>query len=145
MIEKKIKMSKRGEPWTTDEHDRMLDALRGGMSFEKVARQHERSVKAIQWRFGTHCQRVMPKKTIEQVAQEFRQSPDRIEEIMVDMKSQKQQQHQLQSHSQPVIAAADTTHIDEILQKHTKLLKKIFQNQQNILSEIEKLKKNKIS
>lgn len=129
-------MSKRGEPWTADEHDRMLDGLRGGMSFEQVARRHERSIKAIQWRFGTHCQRVMPAKTIEQIAKEFGQHPDRIEEIMVEIKSQKQQQPAIQQQQQSIPGT-----IDEVLQKHTRLLKKILLGQQEIVVEIEKLKK----
>lgn len=128
-------MSKRGEPWTADEHDRMLEGLRGGMSFEQVARRHERSVKAIQWRFGAHCQRLTPAKTIEQIAKEFGQPPDRIEEIMVEIRSQKQQ-HQPSIQQQPTSSS-----IDDVLQKHTKLLKKILLGQQEIVAEIEKLKK----
>ena len=75
---------KTGQPWTTEEEESMLDRLREGMSVDRVAQHHERSRTAIEWRIGLFCQRQQKqkKRSLESLAAELHQDPDRLVEIM---------------------------------------------------------------
>ena len=78
-------MSKKGQPWDKAEEDKMLEALRRGEGLEVVARRHERTPTAIQWRLGTVFRRRMrskPPASLEQLAVEFHQDEDAMRDIL---------------------------------------------------------------
>jgi len=145
-------MSKRGEPWTPEEHDRLLESLRKGKTFDQLAREHERSVKAVKWRFGTHCGRMRSKKTIDQLAREFHVDATAIEEILSDMNSSPQQNQSLHntttssmSRTPPAIDHTAHQKMDEMnerLQRHSRILKKMADDQKILLAEIRELRKS---
>lgn len=78
-------MSKKGQPWDKAEEDKMLEALRRGEGLEAVARRHERTPTAIQWRLGTVFRRRMrskPPASLEQLAVEFHQDEEAMRDIL---------------------------------------------------------------
>lgn len=131
-------MSKRGEPWSHDEEERMLDGLRRGETFEHIARRHERSAKAIRLRFGMYCRKHMGEQSIDTLGKEFHQTPANIQIILSDLDST----HTPSPHfQQQQVAATSATHdeIKEKLQRHTKLLKKIIEEQTNTARDIKRI------
>jgi hypothetical protein len=105
--------------------------MRKGKTFDQLAREHERSIKAVQWRFGTHCRKMRNKKTIEQLSREFNVNSTTIEEILIDMDSSPQQNQSLHNtntfKTQPIINQSGHHKMDEMnerLQRHSRFLKK---------------------
>lgn len=100
---KKISMSKKGSPWTVEEEVDLLEGLRKGLTFENLARAHERTVKAMAWRWGMHCKKKMEQgKTPEQLIAEFHVSPDFFFKTIDELASSKQQQPNGGGGSNPV-------------------------------------------
>lgn len=120
----KKEMSKKGQPWTTEEEKDMLDRLRMGVGFETVAREHERTVKAIQWRWGMHCQRRIHRESIDlsRLAREFHTSPEVLSEILEQMKP-----------SPSTSASANTKSLEDKIDRMYDMLLKIVKTQKKIL------------
>lgn len=124
-------MSKKGQPWTTEEEKDMLDRLRMGAGFETVAREHERTVKAIQWRWGMHCQRRIQRESIDpsRLAREFHTSPEILSEILEQMKPSPS----TSSTSTSTSASANTKLLEDKIDRMYDLLLKIAKTQKKIL------------
>lgn len=135
-------MSKRGEPWSHDEEEMMLDGLRRGETFEHVARRHERSGKAIRLRFGMYCRKHMGKQSLDQLGKEFHQTAENIQTIISDLQSthaQTQPPHYQQQQQAQVVVSSSHDEIKDKLQRHTKLLKKLIEEQSNTTRDIKRL------
>lgn len=76
-------MSKKGQLWTREEENDVLDKIRNGRSFDAIARESGRTAKAIEYRMAMHCQKEMMKgKELSSLAREFHQDPSMIQQIM---------------------------------------------------------------
>lgn len=70
----------------------MLEARRRGESWEKIAERHERTPKAIEWRWGSYCQRRIrgKKAMLPDLAREFHVDPNHLEELLAQLNDQQQ-------------------------------------------------------
>ena len=143
-------MSKKGSPWTTEEEADLLEGLRKGLSFEQLARAHERSVKAVAWRWGMYCKKKIDNgRTPEQLVSEFHVSPDFLSKILEDLTT-----HQHSSSSSIKTPSFGETgsscdckekvqELGEKIDRQTRLLKKIFHQQESLFSSFSKKNKPK--
>jgi len=83
-------MSKKGQPWSKEEEDTMLSMLRKGETIDSVAGLLQRTSKAILWRLGLYCQKIVRtrKRTLEQLSDEFNCSIENLRDVMDQLELQ---------------------------------------------------------
>lgn len=140
-------MSKKGSPWTAEEEADLLEGLRKGLSFDQLARAHERSVKAVAWRWGMYCKKKIDNgKTPEQLVSEFHVSPDFLSKILEDLTNQQHSSLSKTTIPETAINCDCKTKIQELEEKidrQTRWIKKIFHQQESFLSSVSKKNKSK--
>lgn len=116
------------KPWTPEEENEMLAALRRREAFEKIALRHDRSVNAIKLRFGMVCRKELETTphSIGDLSQEYRIPEDRILQCMDDLENiQKKNQTLTALPQQPSISSFDLADItiikEEMLVMNEKL------------------------
>lgn len=130
-------MSKKGAPWTPEEETDLLEGLKKGHSFETLSRIHQRTVKAVQWRFGLYCKKLMRQgKTIEQIANEFGLDHDFLQRIIEEFVPENKP-NTLQI-DKKCICKEELQKIKEKVEKQTRILKKLLEKQEKIWSILKK-------
>jgi hypothetical protein len=83
-------MSKKGQPWSKEEEETMLSMLRKGETIDSVAGLLQRTSKAILWRLGLYCQKIVRtrKRTLEQLSDEFNCSIENLRDVMDQLEMQ---------------------------------------------------------
>ena len=83
-------MSKKGQPWSKEEEETMLSMLRKGETIDSVAGLLQRTSKAILWRLGLYCQKIVRtrKRTLEQLSDEFNCSIENLRDVMDQLELQ---------------------------------------------------------
>lgn len=132
-------MSKKGTPWTIEEEVDLLEGLKKGQSFEVLSKIHQRSMKAVQWRWGMYCKKMIRQgKSKEDIAQEFRVEPNFLNQILMEMGQDKAEHVVPPSSNQSGHNFNQISkELDEIKQKldqNTRWLKKCYSLQEKLLS-----------
>ena len=142
-------MSKKGAPWTPEEEADLIGGLKSGKSFESLARIHQRSIKAVQFRWGLFC-----KKLIQQgkdplvLSNEFGVDPSFLDQILMELSEKPSASIELPSSSRHnhngCACKEDLALISEKIEKQYRLIKKVLERQEKILEEISLLRKKSL-
>lgn len=129
-------MSKKGSPWTPEEETDLLEGIKKGQSFEALSRIHQRSVKAVQWRFGLYCKKLLRQgKPLDQISREFGLETAFLQVLLEELGSDNNKENNIavQTVSSTCVCKEDITSIKEKLDKQSRLLKKCLEKQEKIL------------
>lgn len=113
--------------WTVEEEQEMLASLRKRETFEKIARQHERSTNAIKLRFGMICKKQLEStsKNLTELSQEYRLPEQHLVQYMDDLENIKKKNQTASLLSQQPISSFDLADVsiikEEILVMNEKL------------------------
>ena len=79
---KKNKMNRIGNKWSEDEEQRMVKGLHQGRTLEDMAKDHQRTPKAMEMRRDGMVRRLSTKTSIEDLATLFSLSPSHVRDIL---------------------------------------------------------------
>lgn len=77
-------MMNKKKNWSPEEEKDLLDAVRRGEFFDKIAMRHERTPNAIRLRFGMICKKALEKSTLQDLCREYRMEGPQLERCIRD-------------------------------------------------------------
>ncbi len=81
---------RRNQPWNEDEDERLMTSIVNGMSFEEIAKHHQRSVKSIKYRVLRNCScKIKDGLDLDVVAKKYKIPPEAINDYMGETSSKK--------------------------------------------------------
>lgn len=118
--------------WTEDEHQKLVDELKQGLSFEEIAKRHGRTVNAIQIRLGWLANRAIQKgMSVEAALAEFKTTQEFIDKSNEYTKNKAPENNKSQSrwtdeeHQQLKDEVQSGLSFEEIAKKHSRTVNAI--------------------
>lgn len=80
--------------WSAEEEGEMLDAIRRGEAFEKIAKKHDRTPNAIRLRFGLICRKALETRRMADVCRDYNTGEDQVAQCVSALEEVRKQQQQ---------------------------------------------------